>query len=759
MLSFKAIRNTGLILLTSMIVMLGLVPSFIVYYMKQPSFIVQSEISKVSKLEEIEELISDVRFSLVGHKNSSFLSKYEVSVMRDTCITTLNLLLSVVERCDYPAFLAALGKDVKILRTASLAYIEECQYDPAGSAAQELKVLLNDSFDRLEETVSLLFDESLENIRSAREAFFVIALKSRRIAFLGLLVGVILGLFVSLWMARSLSELIQKLVNAAKKIGAGDLYTVVPVESKDELGHVSMALESMRVELKRFRSELFKEKRKVERANKAKDILLANASHELRTPLTAILGYAHLLDKGNAHSEYIKRIIDEASVLKDLINTMLDLTRIETGTYMPHFATFNPAVLMKKIYVRHKEYAEKKNINFNCEISDRVPELILSDELSISQIISNFVSNALKFTDQGKVSIKVDFIEGSSSSVMRVAVKDSGIGIPRDKQEYIFGEFKQLDEGDSREHGGVGLGLHIVKMLAEIINGKVGVNSEKGVGSEFWCEVPVTVSHSNMFEYDKEEDTEENVLIFKKVLFVEDYEATRDVIALHLRNCGYDIVTAVNGQEAIDFCRQSKFDLILMDVQMPGVDGLSASKQIRETTINADVPIVALTARLDELTIRKCEKIGIDKILAKPILLDSLTEFLATYKQKKTSNVNKKQVVQDNSDDPICVDDLLKLFADDKPAAFKSVKRFTEKLDQHLILMKKMLDEKSFDSLAKEAHKVCGGAYTLAMNSLAESLKELEKSALIEDEEEIYKIMTVIGEKSIKIKSWIDKYL
>ncbi len=343
-----------------------------------------------------------------------------------------------------------------------------------------------------------------------------------------------------------------------------------------------------------------------ELASKAKSEFLANMSHEIRTPLNAVLGFAELLKEnlvGNEKYEnYTTGILTSGKNLLSLINDILDLSKIEAGKMELVFEPVNPYVIIADIkqifYIKTKE----KNLEFNIYVDPKLPKSILMDETRLRQVLFNLVGNAVKFTSKGGIKVSAYSISkdslGSSVDII-FEVEDSGIGITKNQTDLIFEEFRQQEGQSTRKYGGTGLGLAITKRLVEMMNGTIKVKSELGKGSTFSIIFrDIAVSSVEYVESELLKDEEMKKIKFEKitVLMVEDIESNRILLREHLNYYNFNIIEAENGEEGVLEARNSKPDLILMDIQMPVLDGFQASKLIKESPGLEHTPIIAITA-------------------------------------------------------------------------------------------------------------------------------------------------------------------
>ncbi len=374
-------------------------------------------------------------------------------------------------------------------------------------------------------------------------------------------------------------------------------------------------------------------------SNQAKSEFLANMSHEIRTPMNGIIGFTDILadeDLTEQQKEYVGIIKIAADSLLALINDILDFSKIEAGKLETEAIEFNLGSLLKDITYLMRPQADKKGLEFEVIRSEGVPETMRSDPVRLRQCLFNLLSNALKFTTQGHVFLRVTAEQKDGRSFIRCAVEDTGIGIPEDKQKSIFEAFSQVDSSTTREYGGTGLGLAITRELTLLLGGQISLESEIGKGSVFSVTVPVVLPSENAI-LDKSGKSNKNTVPkgpepkSGAVLVVDDNKTSEVLATLLLEKLGFEVTAVSDGAEAVDEALAKSFDLILMDMQMPSVDGYEATKILRDKGVT--IPIVAVTAYALEGDRDKCISTGCDDYISKPINKDRLYEIVGKYVQ------------------------------------------------------------------------------------------------------------------------------
>jgi PAS domain S-box-containing protein len=368
-------------------------------------------------------------------------------------------------------------------------------------------------------------------------------------------------------------------------------------------------------------------------AVQAKSDFLANMTHELRTPLNAIIGFAGVLKASGelspSSARQVSLIADASQTLLSVVNDVLDFSRLEAGAVEPDLHPFDPKALAESTTAMLVGQAAAKGVALEVCASG-ADDPLLGDAARLRQVLLNYLSNAIKFTSRGVVRVCVIQVGDLEHRRLRVEVQDSGIGISSDQIASIFDRFTQADASTSRQYGGTGLGLAISKRIVEALGGSVGVESRVGEGSTFWFETPLRVASSSSDEHG-EATAPVSIRSAMRLLVVDDNVVNRELISTLLAPFDLEIETAADGVEAVEAASRASFDLILMDVQMPNMDGLTATRRIREATPPgaARTPIIAMTANVLPDQVARCLEAGMDGHLGKPIIPAKLLSILA----------------------------------------------------------------------------------------------------------------------------------
>ena len=442
------------------------------------------------------------------------------------------------------------------------------------------------------------------------------------------------GLSLTILVSRGISIGLKNINESAEKFAYGDFTSRAKVFSRDEIGTLANAFNEMATKLEHNINALTRseEKQKVskeiaENSLAVKEHFMANMSHEIRTPMNAVMGFTKLLEDTNLdhHQQEIVHAIKVSSQsLMTLINDILDYSKIESGKIVLEHIPFSVKNIFESLQVILKQKAEEKKIALKFDFDNKIPDLVVGDPTRLMQILINLGDNAIKFTEKGSVETSVLRLDAYDESRMALAfrVKDTGNGIPADKFSEIFERFTQVSAETTRKYGGTGLGLSIVKGLVEMQNGTLNLESEPGKGSVFSFaityekgpEVPPTVSESQKQVASHIRPDKEAPL---HILVAEDNPINQMLVTHVLKKYGLTSEIAENGEIAVEKMRQNHYDLILMDIQMPIMDGYDATRIIRNE-LKSNIPIVALTAHAMNQEKEKCLGLGMNDFISKP---------------------------------------------------------------------------------------------------------------------------------------------
>ncbi len=361
-------------------------------------------------------------------------------------------------------------------------------------------------------------------------------------------------------------------------------------------------------------------RQEAERANQAKTSYLSDVSHEIRTPMTSIIGFADLLlasALSECHSRKVRYIREAAQSLLSIVNDIVDISAVEFGRLRLALEPTNLRSVVEAVLATVKPAAAVKKLTLGCAIAPEVPEWVQTDPQRLRQILLNLIGNAVKFTHQGGITVFVEPQSGRDEPMTRFSVVDTGIGIPAEQQQQLFTEFYRVGQSGAREQEGSGLGLAISKHLVEAMEGTIGVTSLPPEGSTFWftlplcsmAQTPVSNSQAPVSSLERQ----------GRIFVAEDLPMNQIVIAEMLEAAGHEVTVVADGVAAIAAMRTGTFDLVLMDMEMPVMGGLDASRIARSMEETGAMPIVALTANAMPAQVTACREAGMDDYLSKPI--------------------------------------------------------------------------------------------------------------------------------------------
>ena len=477
-----------------------------------------------------------------------------------------------------------------------------------------------------------------------------------------------------------------------------------------------------------------KDEAELVRLQKAKEQFLANMSHEIRTPINGIAGMVNLLSQNPSATEsetYLSAIRHSTENLKVIINDILDLSAIESGKLRFEKIAFNLKDFLPSLISSFTFQTREKRISLKYEIDEKLNKILLGDPVRLNQILINLISNAVKFTHSGSIDVKCT-AEREQKGIcwVRIEVIDTGVGIPTEKLSTIFESFSQADASVTRKYGGTGLGLTIVKQLVELQDGRITVNSKENVGSTFIVFIPYGIGKAgNLHSLNSDHALKEVNASQLSVLLVEDNDINRLYAKSILKKWHCQTDTAENGLVAIEKIKNNFYDVVLMDIQMPILDGYETTQAIRlmDSEISK-VPIIALTANATKGDVEKCLAAGMNDYLPKPFTPNDLYRKLfeelhiKPHKKEKRKNLKPKNSAYS-------LDYLRSVSGDNSEFIREMVTTFTNTIPPILIEMTEASDQKDWHRIARLAHKIKSSFTLMGMNGLRTTLALIEEQS------------------------------
>jgi CheY-like chemotaxis protein/HPt (histidine-containing phosphotransfer) domain-containing protein len=476
-------------------------------------------------------------------------------------------------------------------------------------------------------------------------------------------------------------------------------------------------------------------------------------SHEIRTPLNAVIGFTEQLSGSRLNTDqttYVERIQRSGQHLRQLINDILDYAKLESGKVSLENIGFQPVQHVRDVVALLEKKAADKGLYIKTETAADIPEVLIGDPVRLNQVIINLVDNALKFTKKGGVSINLSADRSSDSGILlKISITDTGIGIPKDKIETIFEDFAQADSSTTREFGGTGLGLSIVKKIIDTMNGRLDVQSEEDKGTTFTVSLPFSKGTTDDIPLNR---IEKKSVDFsgRSILIVDDQPFNIELAETILTRTGATVKSCHNGLEALENLENNQFDIVLMDIQMPEMSGLEATKQLRKSKgINRDTRIIALTAGSSDKDKTMAIEAGMNDILLKPFTQDDLLNIISSHLEETDADLVTNEPDLTN---------LASLSNGDESFVIHMLDIFLDNSEKDLHALENCKDD-DFSRIQALAHKMKPPCRHLGLEMTVNTLKEIEEAAALEDSGTIDILIDRLAQEFQTIHPAIEKEL